>query len=115
MGAWRRVIGELRNLRWRRRVASYKWQSVVRSFRGHMHLLSPKGMPVLVHGVVTEQEPATPERVTEIDARIAGTESLSATYPWVDLVDKQFYLMGFRAGLERAQNTPNIQTAKQSA
>jgi len=114
MGAWRRVIGELRNIRWRRRVASYKWQSAFRSFHGHIRLLLPKGMPVLIVGrEYTEQ--VLPSDLAELGARTDGIESLSATYPWIDLVDKQIYLTGFRAGLEQAQNTPNIQTATRSA
>ena len=107
-GLWPRVRQELLNHHWRYRVASYKWQTAFRSFRGHMRLLSPKGMPALVHGGVMEPADATPERVAEIDARSAGTRSLSATYPWVDLVDQQIYLMGFRAGLQQALCTSDI-------
>lgn len=31
-------------------------------------------------------------------ARVAGIESLQATYPWVDIVDLRIYLEGFEAG-----------------
>jgi hypothetical protein len=101
----------LLNLRWRWQVASYKWQTAFRSFRGHMRLLSPKGKPVLILGRAYTG-PVEPADLAELRARNASIESLSAMYPWADLVDQQIFLMGYRAGLERASCTPDIQIAK---
>ena len=56
--------------------------------------------------------PVEPSDLVELHARTASIESLSATYPWIDLVDRQIFLMGFRAGLEQASHNPNIQIAK---
>ena len=112
MGVWLRVKQGLLNFRWRWRVASYKWRSSFHSFCGHTRLLSPKGKPVLLLGQVTEQTRLIPDTFAQIRARNDSIESLSAIYPWVDLVDQQIYLMGYRAGLERAQNTPDIGIAK---
>jgi hypothetical protein len=111
MGFWLRVVGGLQNLRWRWSVASYKRRSASRSFRGHMRLLSPKGKPVLLMGPAYTA-PVEPSDLVELHARTASIESLSATYPWIDLVDRQIFLMGFRAGLEQASHNPNIQIAK---
>jgi hypothetical protein len=113
MRGWRRVIAEGQNLRWRWYVVSYKWQTAFRSFLGHRSLLSPKGMPVLVLGKSTSV-PIQPHTVAQIRARNDGIDTLSAMYPWADLVDKQIFLMGFRAGLEQVQSTPDSQTSKQT-
>jgi hypothetical protein len=112
MGVWIRAKQGLLNFRWRWQIASYKWRTAFHSFRGHMHLLSPKGKPVLLLGQVTPQTRLIPDTFAQIRARNDSIESLSATYPWVDLVDQQIFLMGYRAGLERAQNTPDIEIAK---
>ena len=111
MGVWIQAKQGLLNLRWRWQVASYKWRTAFRSFRGHMRLLSPKGKPVLLTGSLSDCQPRSLV-IAEIHARNACIESLSATYPWADLVDQQIFLMGYRAGLERAICTPDIQIAK---
>jgi hypothetical protein len=84
-----------------------------RSFRGHMRLLSPKGMPGLVFGDATDQ-PEQGRASAQTLARSGSIESLSATHPWADLVDKQIFLMGYRAALQQGSYTPDsdIQTAK---
>ena len=112
-GVWRRVRQELLNARWRYQVVSYKWRTAFRSFRGHMSLLSPKGKPVLLTGRLTDAVLKRHLVIAEIHARNASIDSLSATYPWADLVDRQIYLMGYRAGFQQSRRTnPDTEIAK---
>jgi hypothetical protein len=81
------------------------------SFRGHMSLLSPKGNPVLVIGPSTAIEPPVEGRASaRMIARSDSIDTLSAKYPWVDLVDKQIFLEGYRAAERQYSNTLGIQT-----
>jgi len=72
-------------------------RNALRSFREHMRIrpsrdsfldLTPPSLPV--------QSEELPEWV-RINARLAGIEQLESTHPWVDLVDRRMFLLGFDA------------------
>lgn len=95
LAGWQRVRFGLRSLRCDLLIASYKWRSAFRSFVGHIQTLSPKGRPSLLIAI---QSPLVPEGSWEDSrqvARTVGIRKLEATCPWVDIVDRHMFLMGF--------------------
>ena len=113
MGVWQSTVYRLRCWRWNCLVVWNKWRMAFRSFRGHIRLLSPKGMPVLILGEVTSPQPEKyREEFAALQSRSASKNSLSAMYPWVDLVDTTIFLMGYREGLQQTLRTSHTETSK---
>jgi hypothetical protein len=75
------------------------WSGAARSFVWHIRIQSTREIPHVIlgpasllspEGLILDQ-PGT-------HARAEGIRSLSAKYPWVDIVHQRVFLMGFDAG-----------------
>lgn len=92
------------------------WSGAARSFVWHIRIQSPTETPHVDLGPQFEQNPDG-SFLYRLDthARAEGIKSLSAKYPWVDMVHRQIYLMGFDAGVQVCAQNPHIGTDKHSA
>jgi hypothetical protein len=99
LSGWPLVKGWLRFLAFRLSNTWCIWNGAARSFAGHIRIQSSKERlavdlgpaPVLTPDGSLIDQPAT-------RARVASIENLSAKYPWIDIVDRRIFLMGFDAG-----------------
>lgn len=92
------------------------WHGAFRSCCGHIRIQSPTEMPHLSLGPAQLLWSDGSQRLAPRTlARSESTESLSAKYPWVDIVDLRMFLMGFDAGESYARSTSGTETDKRGA
>jgi hypothetical protein len=87
------------------------WCGAAGSFAGHIRTQSPKTRLHLDLGLATVRYPDG--RVLtrpSTDALYASIETLSATHPWVDMVDLRMFRDGFLAGEKHALRSLGIQS-----
>lgn len=74
------------------------WSGAIRSLVGRIRIQSPTETPHADLGIGCEQCPDGNFRVPiRTQHRVQGIQRLEATFPWVDFVDRQIFLMGFDA------------------
>lgn len=96
---WRQLKRLQRLLRLRLLCSWYIWRNAHNSCRGHIRKQSPRELPFVDYGPCLESDDSgwyQPNKRT--NARKRYTQMLSAIHPWLDMVDRQMFLMGFDAG-----------------
>jgi hypothetical protein len=91
------------------------WSGAARSLVWHIGIQSSKETPHVILGpapLLSPEGSILDQPGTR--ARAEGIRSLSAKYPWVDIVHLQIFLMGFDAGAQMYVQRPRIETDKQS-
>ena len=90
------------------------WRGALRSFLGHLQVLSAKGYPSLDLGPASLLFPdGSTLEAPYTTARAVGTEALRAKYPWVDTADIHLFLMGFDAAAKLHSHTTDTETGRQ--
>ena len=86
------------------------WRGALRSFLGHIRILSPTELLVPLCGPATVANPHGPPKPnTRTISRLEYTKMLLDRLPWVDTVDLRIFLIGFDAGEQFASCKVDIE------